>query len=121
MLGSGSESEGAVQDTMVRAWKAIDTFERRSSLPSWLYRIVTNVCLDMLRSRQRRARPMEMGPSGAADGNLGEMLAEHHWVTPIPDATIVPIDGDPAELTATRGSIRLAFVAALQHRRCNSS
>ena len=76
MLGSGFEAEDAVQDTMVRAWKALDSFEGRSAVRSWLYRIATNVCLDMLRGRQRRARPMEMGPSSPADpAHLGPLLA----------------------------------------------
>src|ERR1700689_2238911 len=63
MLGSGFEADDAVQETMVRAWKAAYGFEGRSSVRSWLYRIATNVCLDMLRSRQRRAQPMDLGPS----------------------------------------------------------
>src|SRR5207237_8600831 len=67
MLGSGFEADDAVQETMVKAWRAAESFEGRSSVRSWLYRIATNVCLDMLRGRQRRARPMEMGPSSPAD------------------------------------------------------
>jgi len=116
MLGSGSESEDAVQETMVRAWRAIDSFEGRSSLRSWLYRIANNVCVDMLRSPQRRARPMEMGPSTAvADVVLGEPSPEHAFVQPVADRRVIPVDGDPAEVSAMRDSIRLAFVAALQH------
>jgi RNA polymerase sigma-70 factor, ECF subfamily len=115
MLASGFEAEDAVQETMVRAWRAIDRFEGRSALRSWLYRIATNVCLDMLRGPQRRARPMDLGPSSTADGNLDAPVAESVWVQPIPDATVLPSDGDPAELAASRESIRLAFVAALQH------
>jgi RNA polymerase sigma-70 factor (ECF subfamily) len=94
----------------------MDSFEGRSSARSWVYRIATNVCLDMLRGRQRRARPMEMGPSSPADpSHLGGMLPEHMWVTPMPDAHVLPDNGDPAELAEAKETIRLAFVAALQH------
>src|ERR687888_1885426 len=86
MLGSAFEADDAVQETMVRAWKGIDRFEGRSSVRSWLYRIATNVCLDMLRGRQRRARPMELRPSSPPDeSHLGDMLPEHSWVSPIAD------------------------------------
>jgi RNA polymerase sigma-70 factor (ECF subfamily) len=123
MLGSGFEAEDAVQETMVRAWKAIDSFEGRSAFRSWLYRIATNVCLDMLRGSQRRARPMDMGPSSPADPiHLGPLLSDHPWLMPIPDSRVFGGDGgtagsgaDPAEVAASRDSIRLAFVAALQH------
>ena len=116
MLGSGSEAEDAVQETMVRAWRSIDGFEGRSSLRSWLYRIANNVCIDMLRSPQRRARPMEMGPSSAvADAVLGEPHVEHAFVQPVADERVIDVDGDPADVAAARESIRLAFVAALQH------
>ena len=115
MLGSGFEAEDAVQETMVRAWQNIDRFEGRSALRSWLYRIATNVCLDMLRGPQRRARPMDLGPSAPADSPLGPMVPEHAWVQPMADARVLPTDGDPAELAASRESVRLAFVAALQH------
>ncbi len=115
MLGSGFEAEDAVQETMVRAWRSIDGFEGRSAVRSWLYRIATNVCLDMLRSRQRRARPMDLGPSSTADSSLGAPLAEATWVQPIPDDRVLPEDGDPAELAEARETIRLAFVTALQH------
>jgi RNA polymerase sigma-70 factor (ECF subfamily) len=115
MLGSGFEAEDATQETMVRAWRGLDKFEGRSSLRSWLYRIATNVCLDMLQGPQRRARPMDLGPALSADTPLAPGLGESYWVMPVPDAWVLPIDSDPAELTATRESIRLAFVAALQH------
>ncbi|MGH2683854.1 MAG: sigma-70 family RNA polymerase sigma factor [Actinomycetota bacterium] len=115
MLGSAFESDDAVQETMVRAWKGIDSFEGRSALRSWLYRLATNVCLDMLRASQRRARPMEMGPAGTPEAFKGETLPEHAWVTPIADDAVLPIDGDPAELAAARETIKLAFVTALQH------
>jgi RNA polymerase sigma-70 factor (ECF subfamily) len=116
LLGSGFEAEDAVQETMVRAWRAIDTFEGRSAFRSWLYRIATNVCLDMMRSRQRRARPMDLGPSSPADVSfLGPQRPEYPWVLPIPDAQVINDEGDPAEVAAGRESIRLAFIAALQH------
>jgi RNA polymerase sigma-70 factor (ECF subfamily) len=115
MLGSGFEAEDAVQETMVRAWRNADGFEGRSSLRSWLYRIATNVCIDMLRSVQRRARPMDMGPdSPPRESLLGPMLPEATWVTPVPDGRVVPEHADPADLAEYRESIRLAFVTALQ-------
>lgn len=115
MLGSGSEAEDAVQETMVRAWRSIDRFEGRSSLRSWLYRIANNVCIDMHRSPQRRARPMEMGPSSTyAEAKLGEPLGEHAFVQPVQDERVIDLDGDPADVAAARETIRLAFVAALQ-------
>src|SRR6185437_5711793 len=88
MLGSGFEAEDAVQETMLRAWRNADRFEGRSSVRSWLYRIATNVCIDMRRHVQRRAQPMEMGPSSApVESNLGPSLPEALWVTPIADAS----------------------------------
>jgi RNA polymerase sigma-70 factor (ECF subfamily) len=115
MLGSAFEAEDAVQETMVRAWKNAGSFEGRSAVRSWVYRIATNVCLDMLRGRQRRARPMDMGPSRRPDDDLGAPLPENAWVTPIPDDRVLPPDGNPEELAVARESIRLAFVTALQH------
>ena len=116
MLGSGFEAEDAVQEAMLRAWRHADSFEGRSRLRSWLYRIATNVCIDMQRSVQRRARPMEMGPaSPPLEANLGAPLSESVFVTPMPDAAVAPAHQDPAELAEYRESIRLAFVAALQH------
>jgi RNA polymerase sigma-70 factor, ECF subfamily len=116
MLGAGSEAEDAVQETMVRAWRSIDGFEERASLRSWLYRIASNVCIDMHRSPQRRARPMELGPSTAtADVVLGTPRPKETWVLPIADERVIDVDGDPAEVASARESIRLAFVAALQH------
>lgn len=115
MLGSPFEAEDAVQDTMVRAWKAIDRFEGRAALRSWLYRIATNVCFDMLDGRKRRARPMDLGPSRDPESPLDGGLPEVTWIEPIPDSVAVPADGDPAEVAMARESIRLAFVAALQH------
>jgi RNA polymerase sigma-70 factor (ECF subfamily) len=101
---------------MLRAWKAADGFEGRSSLRSWLYRIATNVCLDVLRGEKRRAMPMDLGPaSPPSESHLRPWPAEDLWVTPIPDARVVPDQGDPAEIAAVRDSVRLAFVTALQH------
>lgn len=115
MLGSVFEADDAVQETMVRAWKKSDTFEGRSSVRSWVYRIATNVCLDMLRGRQRRALAMDLGPAGKGDAFSAVQREESAWVTPIPDSRVLPDDGDPADLVAARESIRLAFVTALQH------
>ncbi len=116
MLGSGFEAEDAVQEAMVRAWRNWEGFEGRSSPRSWLYRIATNVCIDMQRHVQRRARPMEMGPASPPDeSHLGSVLPEATWVTPMPDATLAPEKADPAEIAEYRESIRLAFITALQH------
>jgi RNA polymerase sigma-70 factor (ECF subfamily) len=115
MLGSAFEAEDAVQETMVRAWRNLDRFEGRSALRSWLYRIATNVCLDMLGSRQRRARPMDLRPAGTADDGLPPPLPETAWIEPIPDSVVVPDRGDPADVAVARESVKLAFMAALQH------
>jgi RNA polymerase sigma-70 factor (ECF subfamily) len=115
MLGSAFEAEDAVQETLLRAWRALDRFEGRASIRSWLYRIATNVCLDMLKGRERRALPVDLGPSKTADAPLGDALPEATWIEPIPDARVLPGSGDPAELAESREKIRLAFVAALQH------
>jgi RNA polymerase sigma-70 factor (ECF subfamily) len=114
MLGSAFEAEDAVQETLIRAWRGIDRFEGRAALRSWLYRIATNVCLDMHNSPQRRARPMDLGPARSADSALGDPLPGESWVEPVPDNRVVPGNGDPADLTIARESVRLAFVAALQ-------
>jgi RNA polymerase sigma-70 factor, ECF subfamily len=116
MLGSGFEAEDAVQETMLRAWRHADNFEGRSKLRSWLFRIATNVCIDMHRQVQRRARPVEMGPSSPPDeSHLGPLRTEVAWVTPIADSRLAPENSDPAEIAQYRESVRLAFVAALQH------
>jgi RNA polymerase sigma-70 factor (ECF subfamily) len=116
MLGSGFEAEDAVQETMLRAWRHAGSFEGRSSVRSWLYRIATNVCIDMSRQVQRRARPMDMGPSSPPDESLlGPTRPELPWVTPINDAQVAPDNADPADVALHRDSIRLAFVTALQH------
>ena len=115
MLGSAFEAEDAVQETMVRAWRGADRFEGRSSLRSWLYRIATNVCLDSLNAGRRRARPMDLSPASHADAVLPAKSAEAMWVEPAPDARVLPSGGDPADVVVARESVRLAFVAALQH------
>ena len=114
MLGSPFEAEDAVQDTFVRAWRGIDRFEGRSALRSWLYRIATNVCMDSLNGRNRRARPMDLGPSRDPLGPIGDILPEVTWIEPIPDGRVLS-EGDPADVAVARDTIRLAFVAALQH------
>jgi RNA polymerase sigma-70 factor, ECF subfamily len=115
MLGSAFEADDAAQETLVRAWRHVDRFdERRAPLRAWLFAIATNVCLDMLRSAQRRARASDLGPSWTAGPELGAPLPEHRWVQPVPDARVLPAGGDPAEVAAQRETVRLAFVAALQ-------
>ena len=111
MLGSPFEAEDAVQETLLRAWRNIDSFEGRSSLRSWLYRIATNVCLDLLQGRERRARPMDLGPAGEPILENLSSLPEVTWIQPVPDSLVA----DPADAVASRETIRLAFVAALQH------
>jgi RNA polymerase sigma-70 factor (ECF subfamily) len=115
MLGSAFEADDAVQETMVRAWRAFDRFEGRSSVRSWLYRIATNVCFDLLNGKQRRARPVDMGPASTIDGPLAAPIGHEAWIEPIPDGRALPVTSDPAEMAVTRESIRLAFVAALQY------
>ncbi len=115
MLGSAFEAEDAVQDTLVRAWRNLDRLDDPGRLRPWLYRIATNVCMDMLTGRERRARPMDLGPIGGPEGPLAPPLPEITWISPVPDARVIPTDGDPAELVAARENVRLAFVAALQH------
>jgi RNA polymerase sigma-70 factor (ECF subfamily) len=112
MLGSPADADDAVQETMVRAWRALEKFDQRSSLKTWLYRIATNVCLDHLSDRSKRERPLE-GPIGTPEG---ELIARPrtHWLEPVPDERAIPTDADPAQRAILRQSIRLAFVAALQ-------
>ena len=114
MLGSAFDAEDAVQETMVRAWRSLDRFESRSSVKTWLYRIATNVCLDALSDRNRRARPIEEGPVGTVDDEL-QTRPRTHWLEPIPDERALPTDEDPHTVAVLKQSTRLAFVAALQH------
>src|SRR5436305_3778345 len=114
MLGSAFEAEDAVQDTMVKAWRNLERFEGRSKLRTWLYSIATNVCLDMMGARERRARPMDLGPSREPVPENLNVLPEVTWITPVPDGLVVP-EGDPADVAVGRDTIRRAFVAALQH------
>jgi len=114
MLGSAFEAEYAVQETYIRAWRGYERFEGRAALRSWLYRIATNVCLDMLGSRERRARPMDLGPAREPVISNLNTLPEVTWIEPMPTGLVVP-EGDPAEVAVARESIKLAFVAALQH------
>lgn len=115
MLGSAFEAEDAMQEMRVRAWRGFDRFEGRAAVKSWLYRIATNVCLDMLNGCQRRARPMDLGPDRPASSPLPAPQPEATWIQPMPDSRILPDDGDPADAAVDRETIRLAFVAALQH------
>jgi RNA polymerase sigma-70 factor, ECF subfamily len=115
MLGSPFEAEDAVQETLVRAWRGFERFEGRAALRSWLYRIATNVCLDMLNGTERRALPMDLGPAGEPDVALLATAPEATWIEPIPDGRVVPAASDPAEVAVSRETIRLAFIAAMQH------
>ena len=113
MLGSAIDAEDAVQETFLRAWRSLDRFEGRAALRSWLYRIATNVCLDSLESRKRRALPMDLGPAREPVTENLNALPEVTWIEPMPDGRVVP-EGDPADVVVARETIRLAFVAALQ-------
>jgi RNA polymerase sigma-70 factor, ECF subfamily len=115
MLGSGFDAEDAVQETMVRAWRNLDKLSERPALRAWLYRIATNVGYDMLQGTQRRARPMDLASPSTADSALDAGLPENAWIQPVADARVLPPEADPAELTAAKETLRLAFVAALQH------
>jgi RNA polymerase sigma-70 factor (ECF subfamily) len=114
MLGSSFEAEDAVQEAFLRAWRNVDRFEGRSAFKSWLYKIATNVCLDMLDGRKRRARPMDLSAVGTPESHL-TASPEATWLEPIPDARVLPEAADPAELAQERETLRLAFVNALQH------
>ena len=114
MLGSPFEAEDAVQEAYLRAWRAADQVQNRAAVRSWLYKIATNVCLDMLNGRARRARPMDLGEAGAPEAANLNWLPEVTWIEPIPDGAITD-ELDPAEVAVARETIKLAFMAALQH------
>ncbi len=116
MLASAFDAEDAVQETIERALRGLDRFEGRAALRSWLYRIATNVCLDMLNARKRRALPMDLSPSSwePVEAGLAARQPDPMWVEPMLDEHVLRQTGDPAELAVARESIRLAFVAALQ-------
>lgn len=115
MLGSIYDAEDAVQDTMLRAWKALPKYEDRTALRPWLYRIATNVCTDMLKGRSRRALPMDVVPVTTGELRRGDARPEMTWIQPAPDSLVLSFDADPAELAVARESVRLAFIAAMQH------
>lgn len=115
MLGSAADADDAVQETIVRAWRSLDRFEGRASLKTWLHRIATNVCLDHLSEKSRRLRPFEEGDSATVETATLETRDRMHWLEPIPDARAIPSDANPFEQAVLKQSIRLAFVAALQH------
>jgi RNA polymerase sigma-70 factor (ECF subfamily) len=114
MLGSAFDAEDAVQETFVRAWRSFDRFEGRASLGSLRLRIATNLSLDNLSGRERRARPMDLGPAREPVAENLNVLPEVTWIEPIPDGRVVP-EGDPADVAIAHDTIRLAFIAALQH------
>jgi RNA polymerase sigma-70 factor (ECF subfamily) len=117
MLGSAFDADDAAQETMIRAWRALDHFDGRSSIRTWLYRIATNVCLDELKDRGRRARPIEEGSpsSGSPPLEALSQRAGEYWIEPILDSKVIPTEVDPSERAMLRQSVRLAFVAALQN------
>jgi RNA polymerase sigma-70 factor (ECF subfamily) len=115
LLGSSMEAEDAVQETFLRAWRAYDSFEGRSSFRSWLYRIASNVCFDALNARGRRALPMDLSEAGTAASPIGVPLVESTWIEPVPEGRVIPAAADPAEQAVARESLRLAFIAVLQH------
>ncbi|MGN6184805.1 MAG: sigma-70 family RNA polymerase sigma factor [Thermoanaerobaculia bacterium] len=115
MLGSAADADDAVQETIVRAWRSLDRFQGRASVKTWLHRIATNVCLDHLSSSARRMRPFEEGDPSTVEMAKLETRDRMHWLEPIPDARAIPADANPFEQVVLKQTIRLAFVAALQH------
>jgi len=116
LMASVDEAEDLVQETYLRAWRSFSTFEGRSSLRVWLYRIATNACLTALEQRGRRALPSGLGaPSADLSGAASSLPDGVTWVEPIPDALVISASTDPATIVTTRESLRLALIAALQH------
>lgn len=116
MLGSFFDAEDATQEAMIRAWKGLDRFDGRASLKNWLYRIATNVCLDEIQDKGRRARPIEEGSPFSGMPTMEDLAPRpaSAWIEPISDACALPADANPAERAILKQSIRLAFVSALQ-------
>ena len=115
MLGSGFEAEDATQEAMIRAWRRADTLVEPAAMKAWLFRIATNVCLDQIESRKRRARPVDLGGAGSAETPVGAPLPESTWILPLADSQVLDPAADPAARISEREGLRLAFVAALQH------
>jgi RNA polymerase sigma-70 factor (ECF subfamily) len=115
MLGSVHDAEDLVQETYLRAWRSQSTFEGRSSMRTWLYRIATNACLTALQSRGRRPLPTGLGQEASDPYATLVQQPEVPWLEPVPDALVSDLPDDPASVVTSRESIRLAFVAALQH------
>jgi RNA polymerase sigma-70 factor, ECF subfamily len=116
MLGSAFDADDAVQETLIRAWRSRDQFDGRASIKTWLYRIATNVCLDELKGRGRRGRPIEEGSPSSGTPSMDALIQRPvtDWIEPILDARVLPPEADPAERAILRQSVRLAFIAALQ-------
>src|SRR6201990_2831994 len=115
MLGSGFEADDATQETLLRAWRRSDTLADRAALKSWIFSIATNVCLDQIDARKRRARPVDLADPGTAVTEVGAPLPETTWVLPIASGQVADPDADPADRAGQSETLRLAFVAALQH------
>ena len=117
MLGSLHDAEDALQDTFLRAWRALPGFGGRSLLRTWLYRIATNACLDAIARRPKRVLPIDYGPPTAFQLEPGAPLVESVWVEPYPDQTLGVSDGyaSPDARYEQREAVELAFIAALQH------
>jgi RNA polymerase sigma-70 factor (ECF subfamily) len=115
MLGSVHDAEDLVQETYLRAWRSYHKFEGRSSMRTWLYRIATNVCLTALEGRAKRPLPTGLGAPGSDAADPLVERAEVPWLEPAPESAVGSISADPAEVAASRETIRLAFIAALQY------
>lgn len=116
MLGSPFDAQDAAQEALSKAWRQADRYDpNRGAYRTWLYAITTNVCLDLLRGRQRRLRAADLAPPAGPSSSLGEVVAPHRWVEPLPDALITPVDDGPEAVVLRREDVRLALIAALQH------